>query len=171
MPQKTMILPVRLTIDELAARHEELTKVIDDRDGHVSATKTAAGKAKIRLNQFEADIQRLKRICLDHAEGRPVEVKEQRNFDRCTIDTIRLDTWEVVMSRGITEHERNIELFPTPSPAPPETGAEPERAKEGGEEAPAAEAAPDAAGALPEAVAEEAPEEPTPAVTSVGSAN
>lgn len=111
MPMKTMVLPVRLTADELAARHEELARAVDARDIHVAAAKSAATRAKNEVEKLEADIQRLKRICLDHAEGRPVETREEKNHERLTIDLIRLDTYEVVQSRGMTEHERNGDLF------------------------------------------------------------
>ena len=155
----TQSLPVRLTTDELLLRSDELAKTIRERDETERAMKSAQATAKRKIDSLELDITRLAEVVRDRQENRPVEVREIKNWDRLTMDTIRLDTGEVVGSRSMSRSERNASLFP--EPAPRKADPEPE-----GE--PAADPAPEAAAATQEP-AEETPapevpsaEEPAP---------
>lgn len=106
----TQSLPVRLTTDELLLRSDELAKTIRERDETERAMKSAQGAAKRKIDQLELDITRLAEVVRDRQENRPVEVREIKNWDRLTMDTIRLDTGEVVGSRSMSRSERNDEL-------------------------------------------------------------
>lgn len=150
----TQHLPVRLTTDELLLRSDELAKTIRERDEAERAMKSAQATAKRKIDLLELDITRLAEVVRDRQENRPVEAREIKNWDRLTMDTIRLDTGEIVGSRSMSPSERNASLFPVEMVRPAEPEPEPE---------PVADPAPDAAEAAPEAPAE-TPESAIPPV-------
>lgn len=149
----TQSLPVRLTTDELLLRSDELAKTIRERDDAERAMKSAQATAKRKIDLLELDITRLAGVVRDRQENRPVEVREIKNWDRLTMDTIRLDTGEIVGSRSMSRSERNDELPFAADDAPAAAAA----AGDGGEsEKPA------------ETTAEPAPEpDPDPAAPAI----
>jgi hypothetical protein len=169
----TQHLPVRLTTDELLLRSDELAKTIRERDEAERNMKAAQATAKRKIDTLELDIARLAEIVRDRQENRPVEVHEIKNWDRLTMDTIRLDTGEIVGSRSMSPSERNASLFPVESPRKAEPEPEPvaDPAPEAGEAAQEGAAEPDAPAILPAeepapaaAATEEAPAPEKPAV-------
>lgn len=139
----TQHLPVRLTTDELLLRSDELAKTIRERDEVERAMKSAQSTAKRKIDTLELDITRLAEIVRDRQENRPVEVTEVKNWLRLTMDTVRIDTGEIVGSRSMSAYERN-EALPFVADEPPRTlegGPAPEEpppdAAEPAQEAPA----------------------------------
>ncbi len=120
----TQSLPVRLTTDELLLRSDELAKTIRERDETERAMKSAQATAKRKIDSLELDITRLAEVVRDRQENRPVEVREIKNWDRLTMDTIRLDTGEVVGSRSMSRSERNEDLPFAADDAPAAAAAE-----------------------------------------------
>lgn len=65
----------------------------------------------------------LDRSIRDRTEMRPVEVQDVRDERRLAIDTIRLDTGEVIGSRAMRADERQVALPGVPPPAAPASPA------------------------------------------------
>lgn len=146
----TQSLPVRLTTDELLLRSDELAQKIRERDDAERAMKSAQATAKRKIDTLELDITRLAEVVRDRQEDRPVEVREIKNWDRLTMDTIRLDTGEIVGSRSMSRSERNDELPFAADDAPLKA------------EEPASEPVPEEPAPEPELVPEEPSGEPDP---------
>lgn len=106
----TQSLPVRLTTDELLMRSDELAKTIRERDDAERTMKSAMSTAKTRIATLEADVSRLAEVVRERQEYRPVEVTEVKNWHRLTMDTVRIDTGELVGSRSMSAYERNEAL-------------------------------------------------------------
>jgi len=106
----TQNLPVRLTTDELLMRSDELAKKIHERDAAEREMKSAQGAAKRKIDVLELEIGRLAEVVRDRQEDRPVEVTEVKNWLRLTMDTVRIDTGELVGSRSMSAYERNEAL-------------------------------------------------------------
>jgi hypothetical protein len=119
---ETKLLPVKLGNDELLIRGRELADACADLADIEGRKKTAAAAFKEEIEAADALIARLSRIVKDKAEYREVEVREVRNEERMTMDTIRLDTGEVVGSRALQGHERNLSLFPAAVAQPEKAG-------------------------------------------------
>ena len=125
----TMNLPVRLTTDELLMRSDELAKKIRERDEAERAMKSAQATAKRKIDVLELEITRLAEVVRDRQEDRPVEVTEVKNWLRLTMDTVRIDTGELVGSRSMSAYERN-EALPFAADDAPRKLEEPEPAPE-----------------------------------------
>lgn len=123
---RTWELPVKLTLDETKLRSEALGKAIQEH-ADIEAEKDASNKRfKERLESLDLDISRLGRICREGRELRHVPVTDHKDYDRGTVETVRLDTGEVVGSRPMNEDERQAGLFDeeergTETPEPPAT--------------------------------------------------
>ncbi len=135
----TQNLPVHLTTDELLMRSDELAQKIRERDDTERAMKSAQGNAKRKIDALELDITRLAHVVRERKEDRPVEVTAVKNWLRLTMDTVRIDTGELVGSRSMSAYERN-EALPFAAddaprnleggPAPEEPAPEPVAATE-----------------------------------------
>jgi hypothetical protein len=106
----TQSLPVRLTTDELLMRSDELAKAVRERDDAERAMKSASATAKRKIDLLDLDITRLADVVRERQENRPVEVTEVKNWRRLTMDTVRIDTGELVGSRSMSAYERNEAL-------------------------------------------------------------
>jgi hypothetical protein len=105
-------LPVRLTHDELIERGNALALERQRYNELEMAAKNAAKKAKDDLAEIDAEIDRLAGIVRAKAEPRPVRCKTARDFERGVVETMRLDTGEIVDSRVMTEQERQVRMWP-----------------------------------------------------------
>lgn len=105
----TRSLPVILTQDEFDARAAHLASSIvelDSVDSEIEAVKEArksqlAGLAEKRERQMK-EVRRLTRIVEKRAEDRDVECEQRIDLERKLIEIVRLDTGEVVDTRGMT---------------------------------------------------------------------
>ena len=108
---KTMRLPVKLTSEEKIEKGKALAdQYAIVADLHVEKT-AAASRIKSSIESAEAVAASLARIVRDGAEDREVAVMEQKNFDRRTVETIRLDTHEVVSTRPMSRDDAQAGLF------------------------------------------------------------
>ena len=106
---RTEILPCDLTEAELLARGDEAARLQDDRD-RAEAARDAANKAsKAAIQGIEEQQHELLRQVRNKTERRDVEVIDRRNEG--AMETIRLDTSELVRSRPLTPEELQITLF------------------------------------------------------------
>jgi uncharacterized membrane-anchored protein len=109
---KTRQLPVELSEQELLIKGNELAVLNEELSTTESQKKVANQGFKEVLDRTQEQIDRLAKIVREKKEYREVEVVDRKNMDRMTMDTIRLDTGEVVSYRELQGHERNLGLFP-----------------------------------------------------------
>lgn len=120
---RTMRLPVELTKEEIFARGKELART---KDAHTAASakleqaKLAAKSAKEQINseikEAEEEMRRLARAIRSGREDRDVEILDKPDFKKGVMNIVRLDTGELVRTRGLTEAERQRSLFKGASP-------------------------------------------------------
>jgi hypothetical protein len=108
----TMSLPVKLSEQELIIKGNELSVHIQELDVVELQKKTANSGFKDEIDKLTEKVSALAKIVREKKEYREVETEDQKNMERMTMDTIRLDTGEVVSYRELKGHERNLGLFP-----------------------------------------------------------
>ncbi len=108
----TLTLPVTLTQHELLERGEALALGRVARNETALAAKAKAGEYKQQLEALDEEVDRLAAIVRDKAEPRPVVCELRPDLDRGVMETRRTDTGELVSTRVLEAHERNLELFP-----------------------------------------------------------
>lgn len=104
-------LPVMLTRDELLERGEALALMRGKRNGIAYDQKASNADFKEKLEDADTEIDRLAGIVRSKSEPRPVDCTMRRDMQRFIIDTIRLDTGEVIETRTMTEQERQLKVF------------------------------------------------------------
>ncbi len=109
---RTMSLPVVLSEQELIIKGNELSVLVQELSDTESEKKVANQGFKEVLDRTQEQIDKLAKIVREKKEYREVEVTDHKNLERMTMDTIRLDTGEVVSYRELKGHERNLGLFP-----------------------------------------------------------
>jgi len=108
MPTET--LSCTLTPAESAARAFELAVLVRKIEDEETAAKAAAAAARDSMKELDADLRRLARVVREGKEDRQVEVRVTRNPTDATVETVRVDTGEIVRSRAMTPEERQIPL-------------------------------------------------------------
>ncbi len=111
MIAKTQTLPVRLTTEEKLQRGTALAKALQDCGALESDFAEIKSKFKARIETAELEVSKLGAIVRAGEEFREVAVEDVSDFERSVISTMRLDTGEVVSTRGMTAHERQQHLF------------------------------------------------------------
>lgn len=111
MNRNTRTLPVQLTQYELVAKAKELSTKWDEARDAESRKKIAAAECKAELDRLSSEISELAGMLRTGKEPREVEIREVRDEASRTIDTMRLDTGEIVSSRAMTIHELQRPLF------------------------------------------------------------
>lgn len=114
MNPNTMSLPVRLTDLELLAKAKELAAKLAESDDVESRKKLAVAECKAKADRLGDEISDLAQTLRTGKEAREVEVQETRDNLARTIETVRIDTGEVVSSRAMTIHELQRPLFDQP---------------------------------------------------------
>lgn len=102
---ETKMLPVMLNETEQHERSQEMStkfiELVDMKATHASRKKAMADAEKA----LDYELSNLARIVKQGKELRPVECRIVPNVERSTMDTVRLDTGEVVESRPMTRTE------------------------------------------------------------------
>lgn len=111
MTDTTMDLPVKLNDTELRQRAKELGDAHIDKTLVESRKKAANDGFKMEIEQLDTKIQKLSGVTSRGEEYRPIAITTRKDFDRSIVETIRLDTNEVVDSRPMTGDELQAELF------------------------------------------------------------
>jgi len=104
-------LPVKLNADEieinaraLGLAHAKKREVEDE----LSQAKTLA---KQKIEALDTEISSRSRVAVTGEEERSVPVQLRKNFQRSVVETIRLDTMELVGTRPMNPSERQQGLF------------------------------------------------------------
>jgi hypothetical protein len=106
----TMLLPVDLTPAEIAIKGDMLAATTKEINALEYEKRSVNADIKGKIDSLEADRTKLATEITDRREYRQVDVKRIRNEERCTIDTVRLDTGEVVTYRPMEPTERTKPL-------------------------------------------------------------
>jgi hypothetical protein len=109
---QTRSLPVKLTDDELLIRGSELSASVQKLADLERDKKAVDAQLKKDIDEADSESQRLAKIARNKEEYREVEVMDIKNMERLTMDTVRLDTRQVIAYRDLQGHERNLSLFP-----------------------------------------------------------
>ena len=108
----TKSLPVKLSEQELIIKGNELSILVQELDSTEQRKKDANSGFKSEIDSLSLQVSGLARIVREKKEYREVECEDRKNLERMTMDTVRLDTLEVVSYRELQGHERNLGLFP-----------------------------------------------------------
>lgn len=115
---RTMPLPVKLTVAELALRAQELASaehVLGDAekrlDQFVEAAKGTKKGLETEISDARFEVHNLARTVRDRAEERAVPIMEEPDYEAGAVNTYRTDTNEIVATRGMTAEERQRSLF------------------------------------------------------------
>lgn len=104
--QRTMMLSVPLTDDEVQSRGTELAERHRDYADVEAEKAETARDCSDRMKRLRADMDRLSAVVRTRQELRPIEVGEVPDYERNLIITIRRDTGEQVCSRPMSTAER-----------------------------------------------------------------
>lgn len=109
-------LPCELTEAERLLRGSELARAQRELGKIESRKKSAVADYKAQAEAIELRIALLARVVDEGVENRPVECRLDEDRNAATMKTVRVDTGEVVLSRPMTEAERQSRLFGGPTP-------------------------------------------------------
>lgn len=107
---ETRTLAVALTDHELLERGDQLARAHQAVLDAKAEQKAAAERAKDTLNELEGAVRRLARVVREKTEPRDVECRIVHDYAAHSVQVVRTDTGEVVASRAMSEHERQIGL-------------------------------------------------------------
>ncbi len=97
---ETRILPCRLTETELLERASRMSELVRELETAEEAKKEAASAAKAQIDSLDGQLGSVAR-----------EVREKQAYARNCRELIRLDTGEVIETRALEPHERQVELL------------------------------------------------------------
>lgn len=105
---ETRILPVKLTVDELAEWGKKAAASMGDAEAAESEKKDADEGFKARIDRAWAAAAQAGRVIRDGAEPRDVEVELTYDFTANRVTARRQDTGEVVEDRAMSAGEREV---------------------------------------------------------------
>lgn len=101
-----------LTEPELAERADRAARLQYDADKITSEAKLASKAAKDRVEKIEAERRLLLSEVRTKQGYKAVECIAKADYARGLLETVRLDTGEVIRSRKLTPEERQKKMFP-----------------------------------------------------------
>lgn len=104
-------LPVQLTNDERMARAMTAAQLQAEYGEVESRKKDTTRELGQRLKALRTDVEKALIAARTGKETQSVQIEDRRNEERRTIETVRLDTGEVIDSRPMTIEERQGKLF------------------------------------------------------------
>lgn len=114
------LLPVPLTRDELLDRGQQLAQVDSDLRAHNEFAESTKKDLKAKEQQFASEAARLANIVRTKKEPRQVKTQSIARWEQNIVDTIRIDTGDVIRNRPLEPHERQdiLDLNQTPAVDP-----------------------------------------------------
>lgn len=107
----TQSLRVQLTPEEVADRADRAAQKLNERDEKEADMKAATKHAKGVIEEIEAQMRQLSTEVRTRSTYRMVDCERVYDYGRGVVEERRLDTFEVLSSRAMTEAERQRELF------------------------------------------------------------
>lgn len=115
---RTLSLPVKLDEAAVMVRAKEMANVSKQRtdkahqlDAYVKESKATKDTLQSELNALDAQSTLLGTVVRTASEYREVEVLDEIDAKKLVMNTVRLDTGEIIGTRGLTEAERQRSLF------------------------------------------------------------
>ena len=115
---KTRSLPCPLTEDELSLKREEMVaaeRTLTEAEGQESSQAESWKQRKKGLENdretARAMLSIVATVVREKREFRDIEVVETKDHDRKKVDLVRVDTGEIIESRGMTPEELQRTLF------------------------------------------------------------
>lgn len=104
MRQERLIrhLPVALTPEEFDVKAAEMAQAEIELGDLTVAKSTAASDFKAKIDTVKGRLAVLAGVVDKRSEVREVECEESMNLDRKIVEIVRIDTGEIVDTRGIT---------------------------------------------------------------------
>jgi hypothetical protein len=109
--EEKKLLPCVLTEYEVTERGRLLSGVVKDLEEIQEEKKQANARFKARIDSVTNEVQRLATVVKSGIESRMITVSNRLNAKDKTVESIRMDTGEVIYVRPATAHELQIELF------------------------------------------------------------
>ncbi len=111
--EEKKLLPCALTEFEVTERGRLLSGMVKELEEVQEEKKAVNARFKTRIDSTTSEVQRLATIVQTGIENRMVTVHYRLNAKDQTVESIRMDTGEVIYVRPATAHELQIELFET----------------------------------------------------------
>lgn len=115
---RMVMLPVKLDKAAVMIRSKEMAEISKQRtdkaielQAYVESSKGVKKTLESDLAALDAHLSLLGTVVRTESESREVEVLDEIDAKKGVMNTIRLDTNEVVGTRGLTEAERQRSLF------------------------------------------------------------
>lgn len=103
-------LPVDLTPEEFDTKSNDLADICQEINRAKDAAKEEARMNKEAIDKLEATRSKLAHIVKDRAEERQVECVDQHQYARHAVESVRMDTGEVIGTRAMTVSEYQEEM-------------------------------------------------------------
>lgn len=98
-------LKVNLTKEELLEAGDEMSKAILEKERLERELDGIKQQFKGDISRQDGILQKNKDLVNNKYEFKPVECREEKDFEKCTYTIIRLDSGEIVTSRKLRESE------------------------------------------------------------------
>jgi hypothetical protein len=112
---QTMMLPVALTHEEVFVRSQELSAAVSEGEKKSAELETFVEQSKATKKRLETEVEvlslrvrHLATVVRSAREDRPVEIRRDYDYVAGKVETVRLDTGEIVGTRGLTDEERQL---------------------------------------------------------------
>jgi len=124
--RKVMLLPVKLTPDELRTKGADLAKCYGEREIEELTKKIQATASKSKIDEINARAKVIVEALRTGKEDREIECIEEIDFTKRVANTYRTDTdpWEIIASRGLTRDELQLTFKGDPAEVPASAKAE-----------------------------------------------
>ena len=106
-------LPVTLSKDELAIKADELARGFERLKTLEAEKKDANADFKMRIEIQKSEVARLSGVVSSKSEMREVECRTRKNYELGVVETVRVDTDEVVETRAMDVAERQASFAET----------------------------------------------------------
>ena len=116
MPVFQEMLRCALTDEEVATRADRCARVVKERDEAETTRKNVNKAMKKAIDDLDLEIRALAYEVRDRAAYREVNCLDRENHEAGTMETVRLDTGEVVRDRPLTAAERQLSILPPEEP-------------------------------------------------------
>jgi hypothetical protein len=105
-----MILPVRLSDNEIKQRGEKLADLLREIGEKESEKSVETKKFASAIKELEVEADTVAQAIRSGQEDRDVEIERRPDFKKETVEIIRIDTGEVVVTEALSDSDRQTNL-------------------------------------------------------------
>lgn len=107
-----MILPVRLSDNEIKLRGEKLADLLREIGVLDEEKKLESKKYSDKIKEKEIEANEVADAIRSGQEDRDVEIERRPDYTKEVVEVIRLDTGEIIASEPMTDEDRQLNLTP-----------------------------------------------------------